>query len=322
MRPFLVSKIVLAKFANLTYNPSQFTRLTPHEARRRQVEIHSMHEGDELTEPIHILSLGAGVQSSTLALMAAKGEVTPMPSAAIFADTQAEPASVYKWLDWLEAQLPFPVYHVSKGDLASDSLEVRRSGRSGLLYMRTMIPYFTRAENGDKGIVFRKCTRDYKLDPIFRKVKELANIPRACKEVRAIQWIGISTDEAQRMKDSQNPWAVNRWPLIEKGMSRADCLRWMEVNDYPQPPRSACVFCPYHSDREWQRLKIEEPEEFARAVEFESKSQEAARNQEALRGVPFLHSSLRPLSEIDFGASSGTRQIDLFNNECEGMCGV
>ena len=31
-----------------------------------------------MSEPIHILSLGAGVQSSTLALMAAAGEVTPM----------------------------------------------------------------------------------------------------------------------------------------------------------------------------------------------------------------------------------------------------
>lgn len=51
-------------------------------------------------DPVHILSLGAGVQSSTLALMAAAGEITPMPQAAIFADTQAEPASVYKWLDW------------------------------------------------------------------------------------------------------------------------------------------------------------------------------------------------------------------------------
>ena len=50
----------------------------------------------------HVLSLGAGVQSSTLALMAAAGEVTPMPDAAIFADTQAEPAGVYRWLDWLE----------------------------------------------------------------------------------------------------------------------------------------------------------------------------------------------------------------------------
>ena len=34
-----------------------------------------------------VLSLGAGVQSSTLALMAAKGEVTPMPDVAVFADT-------------------------------------------------------------------------------------------------------------------------------------------------------------------------------------------------------------------------------------------
>ena len=47
-----------------------------------------------MSEPIHILSLGAGVQSSTLALMAAAGEVTPMPVAAIFADTHAESALV------------------------------------------------------------------------------------------------------------------------------------------------------------------------------------------------------------------------------------
>ncbi len=39
---------------------------------------------------VHTISLGAGVQSSTMALMAAAGEITPMPAAAIFADTQAE----------------------------------------------------------------------------------------------------------------------------------------------------------------------------------------------------------------------------------------
>ena len=61
-----------------------------------------------MSEPLHIISLGAGVQSSTMALMAAAGEITPMPTCAIFADTQDEPASVYKWLDWLEPKLPFP----------------------------------------------------------------------------------------------------------------------------------------------------------------------------------------------------------------------
>lgn len=42
-----------------------------------------------MADPIHVISLGAGVQSSTMALMAANGEITPMPKCAIFADTQA-----------------------------------------------------------------------------------------------------------------------------------------------------------------------------------------------------------------------------------------
>ena len=74
----------------------------------------------------HVLSLGAGVQSSTMALMAAHGEITPMPDCAIFADTQAEPQSVYDYLDWLEGELPFPVYRVSYGNLTKDCLEPKR----------------------------------------------------------------------------------------------------------------------------------------------------------------------------------------------------
>jgi hypothetical protein len=54
--------------------------------------------------PVHIISLGAGVQSSTMALMAARGLILPRPIGAIFADTQDEPASVYRWLD--RARLP------------------------------------------------------------------------------------------------------------------------------------------------------------------------------------------------------------------------
>lgn len=75
-------------------------------------------------KPLHVISLGAGVQSSAMALMAARGEITPMPVAAIFADTQAEPQGVYTWLDWLEKQLPFPIYRVSKGNLAKAATKV------------------------------------------------------------------------------------------------------------------------------------------------------------------------------------------------------
>lgn len=96
------------------------------------------------------MNLGAGVQSSTLALMAARGLVTPMPDFAVFADTQAEPVAVYEWLDWLEKQLPFPVYRVTKGDLTAESLNVRKRASDGGTYLRRLIPLFGLMPNGDK----------------------------------------------------------------------------------------------------------------------------------------------------------------------------
>ena len=74
-------------------------------------------------QPIDVISLGAGVQSTTMVLMAAHGELTPMPRAAIFADTGAEPRAVYEHLDWLRSPnvLPFPVHVVQFGNLRADS---------------------------------------------------------------------------------------------------------------------------------------------------------------------------------------------------------
>lgn len=94
-----------------------------------------------------------------------------------------------------------------------------------------------------------------------------------------INWIGISLDEVSRMKPSWEKWSQHRWPLIEADMTRHDCLRWMEKNGYPKPPRSACTYCPFHSDSEWRRMKIDTPAEFESAVLFEKKMQ-AAREME------------------------------------------
>jgi hypothetical protein len=269
----------------------------------------------------HLLSLGAGVQSSTLALMAAEGEVTPMPQAAIFADTQAEPASVYKWLDWLEAKLPFPVHRVTKGSLWENDLRVRTSKTSGRQYKVCAVPMFVDdPASTSNGMILRKCTRDFKVYPILRKAKEICGVKRGQKEITVTQWIGISTDERQRMKASGERWAQNRWPLIELGMSRYDCLQWWERRGYPMPPRSACVFCPYHSNKEWQRLKTDEPEEFARAVEFERQVQEAAQHDEVTRGLPYLHVSKKPIDQVDFSEQGQT--YFTFGDECDGMCGV
>lgn len=255
---------------------------------------------------MNILSLGAGVQSSTLALMAAKGEIGPMPDAAIFADTGWEPRKVHEYLDWLETQLPFPVYRVMhKNGLLVDLMGEGRYAA---------VPFFT----ADGGLGRRQCTAEYKLKPIRRKMRELLGYePR--KRIPADSatcWIGISLDEAIRMKPSWDKWITNRWPLIELNMTRWHCLEWMDKNGYPMPPKSSCLGCPFHSDKHWAEMKCGDPEEWEQTVEMDKRIRTCAKGMRQ----QFMHRSRRPLDEVDFSVI--TNQIDMFGNECEGMCGV
>jgi hypothetical protein len=267
---------------------------------------------------MRILSLGAGVQSTTLALMAAKGEIEA-PDCAIFADTGWEPRAVYEHLDRLEAALPFPVQRVSAGNLRDDILAVSR-GTWLLRGGRPQPPLHIRNADGSKGFVSRQCTREYKVAPIRHAVKRILGFSGRSRVPAghiAEQWIGISTDEASRMKPSVDDWITHRWPLIERGMSRVDCVRWLERNGWAAP-KSSCIGCPFHSDAQWRSLTAEE---LADAAEVEKALQDGRRHFR-LEGMPFFHGSLVPLAEVDFSTDEDRGQGNLFNNECEGMCGV
>jgi hypothetical protein len=276
----------------------------------------------------NVISLGAGVQSSTMALMASRGELLDIQvDFAIFADTQDESKKVYDWLDWLEGQLSFPVYRVTRGRLSEKVLDMR-IGKSGLAYSTSDIPFYTLGKDGSHGIIpFRSCTSDFKIAPILKELRSRCEIKRGQKVATVTSLIGISYDEQQRMKDSRDAWVVNRWPLVELRMKRKDCIDWMTKNGYPEPPRSSCVYCPFHSNKEWARLKTQEPEEFAKAVKFEQDIQEAKRNSGNFNSTPFLHNSRLPLIEVDFRSqaekdcANGQGLLD-FQDECDGMCGV
>lgn len=277
-----------------------------------------------------VLNLGAGVQSSCLALMAARGEITPMPDFAVFADTQAEPTSVYKWLDWLETQLPFPVIRVTKGSLTDDILRIRVKQKSiysdkPMTYLKTNIPVYGLTASGDRrNAIGRACTADYKVAPILKEIRKRCHIKHGQKEVTVTQWLGISYDETQRMKLPGNRWTQHRWPLIEKRMTRAHCKEWMARNGYPEPPRSACYYCPFHSDDEWRRLKTQDPEHFQKAVEFDRTYRRLQNeNPGGLRIEVYLHGSCKPLDEVDFSNEEDKGQLGFdFQSECEGMCGL
>lgn len=274
---------------------------------------------------MRILSLGAGVQSTTLALMAAKGEIDPV-DCAIFSDTQSEPKAVYVHLEKLRAALPFPVYIVSKGSLRQELIDASE-GRSGA-WGRP--PLFLRNADGSKGMTRRQCTQDYKLDVIRRKVRELAGVKFRSPGPRHViveQLIGISIDEATRQRESRCRWIENAYPLVNKGITRAECVEKLEGWGWLGVPKSACTFCPYHSDAMWADMKAHDPESFADAVDIDRRLREKGLLT-VLRGQAFLHSSRIPLALIPFqvGGKPERKQRDidfgLFAQECEGMCGV
>lgn len=271
-----------------------------------------------MNEPtLRVLSLGAGVQSTTMALMAAHGEFGVMPDCAIFADTMSEPDSVYRHLNWLREELSYPVHIVSNGCLRQDTLDYR----DGKKNTGAMMPFYVRLPDGTAPPMNRSCTRDYKIKPITQKAKQLLGFKkgqRIPEGTTVDMWIGISTDEIQRMKPSREKWIEHRWPLVDKRMTRGDCIAWMVAHGYQQPPRSACWFCPFSSNERWRHLKDNEPEEWARAINFDDELRVNG-NWRGARGPVFLHKSALPLKDADLG---DTDTIDMFNNECEGVCGV
>lgn len=256
------------------------------------------------TEPtLRILSLGAGWQSTTMALMAADGLIGPMPDAAIFADTQDEPRAVYEHLARLEAVLPFPVIRVSKGNIRESFYRAQSTGKR-----YAMLPVFVRNADGSVGMGRRQCTKEFKLEPIGKAVRALMAERGVRRSAGAVeQWIGISLDEVVRMKPARVRYVRHRWPLIEERMSRHDCGRWLQANwveryGYPMPPKSACKVCPYHGDAQWRALRDGDPAEWAEVVEFDRAIRDGG-PRGLLIGKNYLHRSCLPIDEVDFSTA-------------------
>lgn len=273
---------------------------------------------DTTDGPIRItaLSLGAGVQSTTLALMAAEG-VLPMPDLAIFADTGWEPADVYAHLDRLESAVPFPVVRVSNGNIRDDCLDPDHRYAS--------VPYFVRNPDGSRGMGRRQCTSEYKLVPIRRELRKRlgAKAPDYRRVPRgnvAEQWVGFSTDEvhrANRVKDSDGVlYLTTRYPLLDLGMSRKDCERWLAARGWTTE-KSACIGCPFHGNRQWRFLRDERPDEWADAVAFDHAIRKGGARGLPLNGEAFLHASRVPLDQAPIDRVTrgewDDRQVDLLD---------
>lgn len=261
-----------------------------------------------------VLSLGAGVQSSTLLLKACRGELE-MPDVAIFVDLGWELPATYDWLDRVlipeseKAGLDLRI--VRPANIREDL--IREDGK------RIMAPLFVRRPDGKRGQLQHQCSRQLKMKPVMREARKLMGAgsrgqlpPHLFLEV----WLGISTDETGRIRGDAPKRTSWRYPLIEAGLSRSDCETWLVDSGFGLAPRSSCVGCPFRAQVSWVELKSKSPEVFADAVEVDRLVRDKWRD----RGEVFLHGSLRPLDEAVHDPAPSL--FDDFEYECSGMCGV
>lgn len=281
---------------------------------------------------LRVLSLGAGVQSTRLLLGILEGEYNPCPTVAIFADTGWEPRPVYEQLERLidlAEDGGITVHIVSAGNIRNDAARTTRGGKREGRF--ASIPLHTLNEAGEPMMMRRQCTREYKIEPIERKVREIVGLEprqRAHTKRRRINvesWQGISWDEIQRMRVNPNEWIWNRYPLIERRETRADCLKWIAEHGYPEPPKSACIGCPYHDNAYWLWLRENAPEDLEDAIEFDDQLEDGAMGWDR---PAYLHRSRRRLRDVipdlEILAEQEAAQGQLFGmlDECEGICGV
>jgi len=227
---------------------------------------------------VSVWSCGGGVESTAIAVLVAEG-VLPKPDIAVFVDCGWERKRTMSYLQ-----------DVLRPRLAAVGVRLQRVqtiefGENELIDRRgyVAIPAYRRTADGKVTKLRTRCSGPWKARTAKRWLRRQG-------VVRCENWVGFAADESRRAKQSPNRWIRHRWPLIELGMDREDCLYAIGKAGWPKPPRSNCVMCPQHSDSEWLRMANDEPGEFKRASEIEDL---------VLRRCPgtFLHRSCRALAE-------------------------
>jgi len=218
-------------------------------------------------------SYGGGVQSVAIGVLIQRGEL-PKPDFAVIADTGREVQSTWIYLD-----------SIMQGFLGTINLKIERVRAGDYatvdLYRNDdlLIPAFTR-RNNRVGRLPTYCSNEWKRRVIMRWA-------RSQGIEKADMWLGISRDEAERMKPSDVQWLTHVYPLIDFGLNRIQCRELILRAGLPMPNKSRCWMCPHQNKKEWQTLSDEDTR---RATDFDESIREHDPHV-------FIHYSGLPLSQ-------------------------
>ena len=200
-----------------------------------------------------IWSSGGGVQSSAIAALICKGELKPDLS--IIVDTEREASTTWEYLDkWVDPALiaaGCTLHRVKKSDYATVDLYSKKSGD-------LLIPAYTR-ESGNLGKLNTYCSSEWKVRVLRRWA-----VDQGVKQ--ATNWLGITIDELRRVKITDGKWQ-QAYPLIERRMTRGDCIALVKTMGWPEPPKSSCWMCPNMRPSQWEEMRG--TPDWDKAVQFE-----------------------------------------------------
>lgn len=254
---------------------------------------------------MHVLSCGAGMQSSALALMSCENVMrpgahpgVPVYDAIVFANLGCEPAWVYRQVDFIanaceDVKIPF---YVLESDIYNDHVDRIRHGKFVKMPLWTL-------KDGKKGKLRRSCTIDYKIIAIQQFIryellgyrKHERNRP---EDIGAhTMHIGFSAEEKDRIFDSQHPFFTNKFPLAEMGLQRKDNYRYCLETWGFDTKASSCYICPFHKNFFYQYLRDNYPKDYIAALEFDKVLSERPENGRVTSEL-FLTYSCKRLSDL------------------------
>ena len=262
-----------------------------------------------------ILSCGAGMQSTALALISCANKLiqdgkanefnftyeerVPIYDAVMFCDLGLEPAWVYSQVRFIEeackwAGIPF---YVLKSDLYEDYS--KNFGNSRVV----SIPFWSIDENGKKGKMMRNCTLDYKINIMQKFAREhlfgYAKGQRTKPEdIKAHEMhLGFSKEEERRCKENPHKMFVNKFPLCDMGLTRADNYAYIKDVWGLETKASACCFCPFHTNYFFGYIKKNNKEEYEKTVVFDQMLEEQQPNTK-IRSELFISKSRKRIKDL------------------------
>lgn len=246
---------------------------------------------------VQVWSCGGGTQSGAIATLIRLGQL-PKPDLAFMTDTGRERTSTWHFVD----RFIRPSLETVGVDLTIvQATEFARI--DVILENTTLLPGYT-TQSGALGKLRPFCSGKWKQD-VGERWMRAQGITHACN------WIGISVDEATRVRSKHRAWLDLFYPLISRvPMRRHQCVQLIKDQGWTDPiPHSSCWCCPNHSDAEWIDMKLNWPEDFQQACDLEA---------EIRLSDPhfYMHPSCIPLAQVDFFAQRSM----LSERGCYGEC--